>query len=149
MWSRNAPRAILCLVFSLASGPFLVGCIHSPGVGQTFCRQVDGNQTLQVELLFGRDIAGLGTVSDVQWADFLSDEVTPRFPAGLTVLAASGQWRDAQSGQITQERTFIVQVVATDSARTVARLEQIRRAYKERFKQQSVGLTIAPICSSF
>jgi len=62
----------------------LLGCAHSPGEGGAFCQQVDGNRTLQVELMFGREIAGHGRVSDAQWSDFLRDEVTPRFPAGLT-----------------------------------------------------------------
>jgi uncharacterized protein DUF3574 len=140
---------VLWVLFSLACGPLLVSCVSSSEAGRMSCRQLDGNQTLQIELLFGRDIAGQDVVSDAQWADFLRYEVTPRFPEGLTVLSASGQWRDTQSGQITQEPSFMVQIVATESAQTVAQLTQIRSAYKQRFKQQSVGLTMAPICSSF
>jgi hypothetical protein len=149
MRTKEVLKRIVWVFFSLACGPWLMSCVPSSEEARTSCRQMDGNQTLQIELLFGRDIAGRDPVSDSQWAEFLRDEVTPRFPEGLTVLAASGQWRDTQSGQITQEPSFLVQIVATDSAQTVARLAQIRRAYKERFKQQSVGLIIAPSCSSF
>jgi hypothetical protein len=34
-----------------------------------------------------------GIVSPEEWAAFLSAVVTPRFPQGLTVWQASGQWR--------------------------------------------------------
>jgi hypothetical protein len=43
------------------------------------------------ELLFGR-----GNVSDRNWDRFLADEVTPRFPDGLTVFDAKGQWRNPE-----------------------------------------------------
>ena len=33
-------------------------------------------------------------VDDAAWASFLADTATPRFPNGLTVLDARGQWRD-------------------------------------------------------
>lgn len=33
-------------------------------------------------------------VSDEDWRAFLAAEVTPRFPDGLTVIDAAGQWRD-------------------------------------------------------
>jgi hypothetical protein len=113
------------------------------------CAPMHGNQSLQIELLFGRDIAGRALVSDAQWSQFLQEEVTPRFPQGLTVLTATGQWRDPQSGRITQEPSFVVQIIAADATTTYQRLLQIRLAYEQRFQQQSVGLTMVQICSSF
>ena len=34
-----------------------------------------------------------GRVSESQWQAFLREEVTPRFPDGLTVWQTDGQWR--------------------------------------------------------
>ena len=45
------------------------------------------------EVFFGQDIAGGGEVSDADWRGFLSAEVSPRFPDGLTVADVYGQWR--------------------------------------------------------
>ena len=35
-----------------------------------------------------------GLVSPEEWSGFLGTTITPRFPEGLTVFQASGQWRD-------------------------------------------------------
>ncbi|HEX5574346.1 MAG TPA: DUF3574 domain-containing protein, partial [Gemmatimonadales bacterium] len=44
-------------------------------------------------LYFGRNRPGGGTVSDAEWKAFLVEVVTPRFPLGLTVQKATGQWK--------------------------------------------------------
>ena len=44
---------------------------------------------------------GGGEVSEEEWRAFLETEVTPRFPDGLTVLTAYGQWR-SRSGEVGQ-----------------------------------------------
>ena len=147
--ARCVPRTRLLPGLALTCELLLGGCTQSAEEGILACRRIHGSEALEIELLFGRDIGGRAQVSDVQWSQFLQVEVTSRFPQGLTVLTASGQWRDAQSGQITQEPSFIVQIVAPDSVGTLERLTQIRLAYEHRFEQQSVGLTIVPICSSF
>src|SRR5512134_1895359 len=52
---------------------------------------------------FGRNRPDGGVVSDAEWQGFLDEVVTPRFPAGLTVVAAAGQWRGG-SGAVERER---------------------------------------------
>src|SRR4029450_11748395 len=39
-----------------------------------------------------------GAVTELEWQLFLRDEVTTRFPAGLTVWEAEGQWGAARGG---------------------------------------------------
>jgi hypothetical protein len=113
------------------------------------CRQIDGKPMLQADLFFGRDIAGRGRVSDARWSDFLRRQVTPRFPEGLTVFAAFGQWHDTKTGQITREPSFLVRITAADTPETLSRLTEIRTAYMQRFHQQSVGLTLTTTCALF
>src|SRR5258707_11229157 len=48
----------------------------------------------QIELMFGRSIAGHLRVDAAAWSRFLAREITPRFPDGLTDLDAAGQLRD-------------------------------------------------------
>ena len=48
-----------------------------------------------------------GSVSELEWQIFLRDEVTPRFPNGMTVWDAQGQWRGPQ-GEIAHERTKVL-----------------------------------------
>ena len=53
---------------------------------------------------FGRNRPDGGTVSDAEWEAYLDSVVTPRFPAGFTVLEAEGHWR-GQGGVVERERT--------------------------------------------
>ncbi|WP_322065465.1 DUF3574 domain-containing protein [Burkholderia ubonensis] len=137
------------LAFSIA---LLSGCAATqpPSAGEpAFCAQAGGSRQLQADLLFGRDIAGRGPVTDAERAAFLSDVVTPRFPDGFTSWDTRGQWRDRATGRITREDSFVVRIVADDTRDTLERLSAIRRAYVERFKQDAVGVTLAPTCASF
>ena len=115
----------------------------------SLCQTVGGNGSLEAQLMFGRNIEGKGTVSDAQWSDFLGKEVTSRFPDGLSVFKASGQWRDTDTKQIVHEPSFIVMILAPNSPDTLTRLSEIRTAYKTRFHQQSVGLTLSQTCVDF
>ena len=108
--------------------------------------QCTGNQKpwIVAELLFGRS-----NVSDFNWDRFLTAEVTPRFPDGLTVYDARGQWRNPQTKTISRERTKVVMIAVPPDAGNDAKLQEIIAAYKTRFKQQSVGLIVRPSCVSF
>src|SRR5262245_73965 len=88
----------------------------------------------RLELLFGLGRQRGGEVSDEEWRAFLETEVTPRFPAGLTVLAAYGQWRN-RSGLMIKEPTRILVIWYRHEATAEAAIETIRGAYKQRFGQ--------------
>jgi hypothetical protein len=88
-------------------------------------------------LYFGR-VHAAGVVSEAEWAQFLADEVTPRFPHGLTVWAADGQWRDGTNRVIVREPTFVLEVVHAHNRSGDTELKAIVTAYKRRFSQQSV-----------
>jgi hypothetical protein len=80
---------------------------------------------------------GGAPVTDAEWQQFLADEITTRFPSGLTTWEASGQWRD-QHNVIERERTHIVQVVHPASGEVEGRIVAIIAAYKKRFAQEAV-----------
>jgi hypothetical protein len=88
-------------------------------------------------LYFGTQKPEGGVVSDAEWQQFLADEITSRFPSGLTTWDASGQWRDAHN-VIERERTHIVQLQHRSSGDDEARIAAIIAAYKKRFAQESV-----------
>lgn len=54
----------------------------------------------QVKLYFGSSVRGRPFVTE--WSQFLASEVTPKFPGGLTVSDARGQWRSGD-GRIYRE----------------------------------------------
>jgi hypothetical protein len=112
------------------------------------CRS--GQKPSQVaELMFGRKIGNRISVSEGAWSRFVAREIAPRFPDGLTVLDASGQWRDRSSNRIVRERSKIVQIVLPGNPEDIARINEIAEIYKVRFKQQSVAVIVRPACVSF
>lgn len=95
---------------------------------------------LETKLLFGLASADGSGVSEQEWARFLAEEVTPRFPDGLTVVAAYGQVKGEAHGtaQVVQENMRLVLIYHPDTPEAVARLAEIRRRYSERFHQWGV-----------
>jgi hypothetical protein len=102
----------------------------------------------RLELLFGLGKQGGGEVSEEEWRAFLETEVTPRFPDGLTVLAAYGQWR-SRSGEVAREPSRALVIWHRRGAGGEADVEAIRAAYKSQFGQESVMRVDGLSCVSF
>src|SRR6266849_2298239 len=103
----------------------------------------------QIELMFGRNIAGHLRVGEAAWSRFLAREITPRFPDGLTVLDAAGQWQDPIGGRMVREPSKMVIIVAADDAPARDRITAIVAAYKQRFRQRSIGVISRSVCAAF
>ena len=77
-------------------------------------------------------------VSEAAWREFLDKEVTPRFPAGLSVMDVYGQWQG--KGETAPERirskVLIIDYPAT--AANAAKIQAIRVAWKKKTGDQSV-----------
>ncbi|OFW97099.1 MAG: hypothetical protein A3D94_06525 [Alphaproteobacteria bacterium RIFCSPHIGHO2_12_FULL_66_14] len=101
---------------------------------------------LELNLYFGRDIEGGGEVSEGQWARFVADEVTPRFPDGLSVLNVAGQSRNSQN-QTLRERTKLLIVVIFDAPAHQAKVQAIVEVYNRRFGQHGVFRTEHTVCA--
>jgi len=101
------------------------------------------------DLLFGRNIGGRLGVSEADWRRFLAAEVSPRFPAGLTVVDAAGQWRDTDTNRVVREPSKIVTIVLPEREGNQANIDAVVEAYKRRFRQQAVGVVIRPACVAF
>lgn len=97
-----------------------------------------GTQMTSVTLFFGMAIPGGGKVTDGDWRSFLDTEVTPRFPEGLSVLEAAGQWKDADTGKVVRENSRALLIWVAPSSGASAEIDAIRDAYKIRFRPDSV-----------
>jgi hypothetical protein len=125
--------------------------VLSPGTVSaqlTECRGATKPQQV-AELLFGRKIGDRIGVTEDKWTHFVDNEITPRFPDGLTVYNTQGQWRDQTRNVIVREPSKIVQIVLPGKDDDLDRLNAIAEAYKTRFKQQSVGVILRAACVSF
>ncbi|MBF0876343.1 DUF3574 domain-containing protein [Gluconobacter cerevisiae] len=130
--------------------PLLGGCIVPVSVTPNLCREIGAHDGLQIRLAFGLTRPDGSVIERQDWQKFVDSEITPRFPAGFTVIDAQGQWYDAAGHKVIQEGSRIVWIVAPSSDRNLqAHLRAIRQIYQKRFNQQAVGLTIQSGCSSF
>ena len=102
----------------------------------------------EYRLFFGRSQGDVEVVSEEAWRAFLAEEVTPRFPVGLTVLDAAGQWRE-DSGAIVRERTKLLLILAPPGDDAMRRTDEIADAYKQAFGQSSVLRVMTEACVSF
>ena len=88
-----------------------------------------------------------GSVSELEWQIFLRDEVTPRFPNGMTVWDAEGQWRGTQ-GEIAHERTKVLLLVHPDTKQARQAIGALIDRYRKVFEQESVLWETSPVCAA-
>lgn len=107
----------------------LGGCTGALGVGDA--------DAISDRLFFGRNIPAGGMVSDSSWNAFLAEVVTPKFPDGLTVWRAEGQWRGANGG-LEREPVMVVEVLHPRGTVPDSVFASIARDYCQRFGQEAV-----------
>ena len=86
-----------------------------------------------------------GSVSELEWQVFLRDEVTRRFPDGLTVWQAEGQWM-TPVGSIDREQSKVLLLVHADTAAARQSVQEVIHAYRKSFEQQSVLWESSRVC---
>ena len=138
-WTQMA--ALICLALAL------LAATARAEADEPVCP--DGSELfVRYELFMGRSNQSGEVVDDAAWASFLEDTVTPRFPDGLSVLDAQGQWRDS-GGVIQKERSKLLVIRAPpgdDGARLIG---EVSDEYKRRFEQESVLRVVSDACVSF
>jgi hypothetical protein len=103
-----------------------------------------GSGAIQTTLYFGLSRDG-GRISEKQWQAFLADTVTPRFPDGLTVIPATGQWRNPKVAKTISEQTKVVIIVHADTPASTKAVAEVKAIYLKRFHQISVFQTDQPV----
>jgi len=93
-------------------------------------------------------------VSEAKWREFLDQEVTPRFPAGLSVIDVYGQWlskraQSAPNGKPERIRSKLLIIDYPDTPENNAKVQAIRTAWKKRTGDQSVLQVTQPAAVSF
>lgn len=88
-----------------------------------------------------------GSVSELEWQMFLRDDVTTRFPQGLTVWEAEGQWR-AADGLVGHERSKVLLLVHPDTAAARESVQTLIARYRKTFEQESVLWETARVCAA-
>jgi broad specificity phosphatase PhoE len=126
----------------LALGAWALGACTPPAVqtaAPTAC-MAPLKPAVEVDLYFGE-------VSPTEWRAFLDEEVTPRFPDGLSVIDIYGQYRNRQ-GTIGRERSKLLVIVVFDAPAHAPRVQAIVDSYRRRYKQESVLRVERSICAA-
>lgn len=123
----------------------LAGCATPVAQAPACPPEHEALQTAQ--LFFGGNIGDKPGVSEDDFRAFVDQEITPRFPKGLTVLDGGGQWRGDANVLIREASKVVVLVLPPRGADRL--LDEVRKAYKARFEQDSVLLVIQDSCVSF
>jgi hypothetical protein len=76
---------------------------------------------------------------------FVDQEVTPRFPDGVTVVDGGGQWKGSENRMI-REASKVVLVVLPAGGDGQGKVEAVRTAYRSKFKQEPVVVLPPPAC---
>lgn len=107
------------------------------GVGENLIDNDSTPELIQVDLFFGRNIAGVGEVSEQQFQAFVDQTITPQFPDGLTIFDADGQFLDS-SGTLIEEPAKVVSLILEDTQTNETAIDDIVASYLQQFQQESV-----------
>ncbi|MGS1080333.1 DUF3574 domain-containing protein [Pseudoxanthomonas beigongshangi] len=114
-------------------------------------RPAEARGWVRSELYFGVGTEGdaASNISEAQWRAFLDKEVTPRFPDGLTVFDAYGQWLFRGKDGPERLNSKVLVILHEDSPQRRADIEAIRLAWKQATRHQSVLWSRQPAEVSF
>ena len=145
-------RTLMTGLFGAILGAGLMagtGVMARGGTAQTAPTQQCGSASapqLRTTLYFGL-ARPKGSVSELEWQMFLRDDVTTRFPQGLTVWEAEGQWR-APDGVVGHERSKVLLLVHPDTAAARESVQTLIARYRKTFEQESVLWETARVCAA-
>jgi hypothetical protein len=83
--------------------------------------------------------------SEKELTRFMQQEVTPRFPDGVTVVDGGAQWKGAENQMIRDAAKVVLLVLPPRDGHQ--RVEAVRTAYRVRFRQDSVVILPPPSCA--
>lgn len=152
----NRNTLLLALLLSLA------GCAGTPlsptvagasgaGLQDGASRPAQAPGWVRSELYFGVGSEGASSrpqaeaIGEERWRAFLDAEVTPRFPDGLTVFDAQGQWLFRGAGSPERLRTKVLVILHEDTPQRRADIEAIRAAWKRVTGHESVLWSQQPV----
>lgn len=143
-------RALIAASFALifVAGYVTGGQWHTPVRAQGFTVTIDCGVSsaaqIRTTLYFGLS-RPKGSVSELEWQVFLRDEVTRRFPDGLTVWQAEGQWM-TPAGSIDREQSKVLLLVHPETSAAREAVQAVIQAYRKAFEQQSVLWESSRVC---
>jgi len=143
--------------------PLLAACAGAPEARAPAAASLHGDPArpahargwVRSELYFGLGPEGgagqaqTAAIDEQSWRRFLGSEVTPRFPDGLSVFDAYGQWLVRGAAAPERLRTRVLVLLHEDTPRNRDQLDAIRAAWKQATGQESVLWSRHPVQVAF
>ena len=120
----------------------LAGCA-TPAAPPSPCL-VGQEHVRTAQLFLGRKAADW-PVTEIELRRFVDQEITPRFPDGVTVLAGGGQWSGPQD-QLMRDAAKVVMIILPAKGDILTKIDAVRAAYQTQFRQDSVLILTQPAC---
>ena len=93
---------------------------------------------VRTELFFGTAKVN-GVVTEEEFRKFVDEQVTPRFPDGLTLIKGDGQFRGEDDITIKEQSFVLILLYPRDTfTKSNHKIQRIRDLYKDEFDQESV-----------
>lgn len=113
------------------------------------CAPALGPSVAVFTLFLGRSIPGRDDLTEQEWQAFLDTTVTSNLPNGYTVFDANGGWMNPITHRSIKEPTKVIVAALPEVPASLVAINRIRTAYKIRFAQQLVAMTVAQACGVF
>ncbi|MBC7924509.1 MAG: DUF3574 domain-containing protein [Bryobacteraceae bacterium] len=92
----------------------------------------------RTELYFGTNKSNNQQVTEAEFAGFVDNQVTTRFPDGLTLLTGYGQFKGS-NGLVIREKSYVLILFYPPQTQDAnKKIQEIRDRYKSDFGQESV-----------
>lgn len=135
MWCRV--RESRCSAAIVLAGAALLVSVAGFAAVATPDGRAGCSEQVDERLFFGLGTKD-GVVTDGAWSAFLAGVVTPRFPTGLTVVDAYGQWATDEASRVSSEPTRVLEIAHDGTSGSQRRVDEIVAIYQHRFGQESV-----------
>ncbi len=125
------------------------GCYRGPAAGPVPVACPPGHASLVRDALyFGLTEPSGRLITEAEWETFLAKVVTPAFPAGFTVLSATGQWRGADS-TIVREPSRVLVLFHPAATSADGEIRTVIEHYRGTFNQEAVLWERSLACTAF
>ncbi len=137
--------AALALTSCSTLAPSTTAATTTAGLQGDAARPGEARGWVRSELYFGvgeetgpADRPQTEKITEAQWRAFLDKEVTSRFPDGLTVFDAYGQWLFRGAKEPNRLATKVLVILHEDTPQRRNDIEAVRLAWKQATGHQSV-----------
>lgn len=96
------------------------------------------NRMIETDLYFGLSKPNGESVTEKEWIDFKQNHLSAVFKEGSTVINATGNWRDTQTGKLISEQTYVAIYFHKKSKEISKQIDSLRSLYRKMFEQRSV-----------